>query len=54
MAVGDLGTILKTTDAGTSWTSQSSGTTNNLWGVTFINANTWTVVGDLGDNSQNY
>ncbi len=31
-AVGDLGTILKTTDGGTTWSSQTSGTTNNLWG----------------------
>jgi len=34
-AVGDLGTILKTTDGGANWVSQSSGTTNNLYSVHF-------------------
>jgi photosystem II stability/assembly factor-like uncharacterized protein len=29
-AVGDFGTIFRTTNGGTSWTSQSSGTTNVL------------------------
>ena len=30
-AVGDYGTILRTTNGGTTWTSQSSGTTNYLY-----------------------
>ena len=42
------GTILRTTNGGTTWTSQSSGTTNYLNGVSFTDANTGTVVGDNG------
>ena len=38
-AVGDSGTILRTTNGGTNWTSQSSGTTNWLYGVSFTDAN---------------
>ena len=34
------GTILRTTDAGTNWTPQTSGTTNDLWSVSFTDANT--------------
>ena len=44
-AVGDLGTILKTTDGGTTWSSQKSGTTNNLRGIFFTDANNGTAVG---------
>jgi len=47
-AVGDNGTIIRTTDGGASWTSQASGTTNSLLGVSFTNTNTGTVVGDNG------
>jgi photosystem II stability/assembly factor-like uncharacterized protein len=47
-AVGDVGTILKTTDGGNSWTFQSSGTTNWLWGVSFTDLNNGTAVGDGG------
>jgi hypothetical protein len=32
ISVGDLGTILRTTDGGASWTRQSSGTTAHLYG----------------------
>jgi len=39
-AVGDFGAILKTTDGGTSWTLQSSGTTNDLESVYFTDSNT--------------
>ena len=39
------GTILRTTNGGTTWTSQSSGTTNYLYGVSFTDANTGTAVG---------
>lgn len=47
-AVGDAGTILRTTDGGATWLSQISGTTNQLYGVSFTNANTGTVVGYNG------
>src|SRR5947207_1642864 len=46
--VGDSGTILRTTDGGATWKSQSSGTTNYLTGVSFTDANTGTVVGGNG------
>ena len=39
------GTIFKTTDGGETWVSQSSGTTNPLYGVSFTDANTGTIVG---------
>ena len=43
-AVGDNGTILRTTDGGTNWTMQLSGITS--WrGVYFVNANTGSAVG---------
>jgi len=44
--VGNSGTILKTTNGGTSWTSVTSGTTKNLNGITF-DRNGW-IVGDSG------
>ena len=40
-----LGTIVRTTNGGTNWTSQTSGTTNDLWGVSFTDANNGTAVG---------
>lgn len=46
-AVGHFGTILRTTDGGTTWTKQNSGTTINLWGVCFIDSNTGFVVGSV-------
>lgn len=45
-AVGDSGTILKTTDLGNSWNVQSSGTTYNLYDVQFIDANVGWIVGN--------
>ena len=45
MAVGDLGTILKTTDAGTTWTSLTSGTAQDLKSVFLFDANNGIVVG---------
>ena len=36
--VGFGGTILKTTNGGSSWTSLSSGTTNDLYAVDFVDA----------------
>jgi photosystem II stability/assembly factor-like uncharacterized protein len=47
-AVGDNGTILRTTDGGVTWKAQSSGTTNSLWAVTFMDAKTAIVVGNSG------
>ncbi len=40
---GQFGTILRTTDGGTTWTAQSSGTTRWLRGVSFIDTNTGTL-----------
>src|SRR5258708_17576822 len=48
VAVGEFGTILRTTDGGVTWILQSSGTTNSLYGVSFADANTGTVVGRSG------
>jgi photosystem II stability/assembly factor-like uncharacterized protein len=35
MAVGNSGTIVKSTDNGVNWSSSSSGTSNHLYGVAF-------------------
>src|SRR5262249_31968496 len=45
-AVGLGGTILRTTDGGTTWTLQYSGTTSHLFAVAFVNPNTGWAVGD--------
>lgn len=45
-AVGNNGTILKTTDKGAAWSMQSSGTTSNLYCVRFLNDQTGFAVGD--------
>lgn len=47
-AVGESGTIMKTTDGGTTWNLQTSGTMNVLLGVSFTDANNGTIVGDFG------
>ncbi len=47
-AVGYEGTILRTTDGGTTWTSQTSVTKNHLEGVSFTDSNNGTVVGQYG------
>jgi Uncharacterized protein related to plant photosystem II stability/assembly factor len=47
-SVGASGTILRTTNGGTSWDTQTSGTTVPLHGVAFQNANIGTVVGNSG------
>ena len=47
-AVGEAGTILSTTNGGLNWISQSSGTTQWLYGVFFTDANTGTAVGWAG------
>jgi photosystem II stability/assembly factor-like uncharacterized protein len=46
--VGELGTILKTTDGGTNWITLNSGTTLTLRGVYFATAITGFAVGDSG------
>jgi len=45
--VGDLGTILHTSDGGVTWTEQSSGTTNWLTKVSFTDTSNGTAVGGL-------
>ena len=45
IAVGNLGTIIRTTNGGESWTEEISSTTNDLYGITFIDQNTWAAVG---------
>jgi hypothetical protein len=47
-AVGDAGTIVRTTNGGTTWVAQTSGTGSFLFGVSFTDANTGTVVGGPG------
>jgi photosystem II stability/assembly factor-like uncharacterized protein len=46
--VGDSGTILKTTDAGLTWTKLQSTITANLYGVFFVNPAKGFAVGDSG------
>jgi photosystem II stability/assembly factor-like uncharacterized protein len=47
-AVGNGGTIIKTTDGGTTWISQSSGTTFHLYSVSFIDTANGMAVGGNG------
>jgi len=47
-AVGDNGTILKTTDGGINWLTQNSCTDVNLYSVHFPSVDTGYVVGDCG------
>ena len=47
-AVGDSGIILRTTNAGFTWTRQSGGTSDHLWGVSFSDSSRGTAVGDGG------
>jgi photosystem II stability/assembly factor-like uncharacterized protein len=44
--VGAYGTIVRTTDGGSTWTIQSSGTTENLWAVSFTDATNGTAIGE--------
>jgi len=46
--VGTNGTILHTINGGSTWTAQTSGITEYLFGVSFTNGNTWTAVGSRG------
>ena len=48
IAVGDKGTVLRTTNAGTTWFTEFSGTTKDLYAVSFGSANRGIVVGDRG------
>jgi photosystem II stability/assembly factor-like uncharacterized protein len=48
IAVGNTGTILRTTDGGVTWTKQPSGTLTHLPGVSFCNLTTGWVVGASG------
>ena len=43
--MGGDGTILKTTNGGTNWVLQTSGTTSGLWSVNFVDQNTGWAVG---------
>src|ERR1700689_1247560 len=45
IAVGDNGTIVRTTDGGATWVQISSGTNAGLTGVSFADANTGIAVG---------
>ncbi|HSW07635.1 WD40/YVTN/BNR-like repeat-containing protein [Aquabacterium sp.] len=47
-AVGSLGTILKTSDGGQTWATQTSGTRSNLGRVIFVNDRVGWVGGDNG------
>ena len=46
--MGRWGTILKTTNGGTNWISQTSGTTIDLFSVNFLDQNTGWAVGEIG------
>jgi hypothetical protein len=48
VAVGDRGTILRSTDGGSTWRRQPSGTTNDLDDVACLSPSTCVVVGDRG------
>lgn len=47
-AVGDFGTFLKTTDGGSTWSLQPTGTAIHLRGVWFADASSGVAVGDSG------
>ena len=47
-AVGQLGTILRTTDGGQTWVREESGTNQDLYGVSFPETNTGNAVGAFG------
>jgi photosystem II stability/assembly factor-like uncharacterized protein len=48
VALGAAGTIVRSTDSGATWTLESSGTLSFLGGVSFVDANTGTAVGEGG------
>ncbi|MFC1733912.1 YCF48-related protein, partial [candidate division KSB1 bacterium] len=47
-AVGDSGTILKTANGGTLWSTQTSGVTSTLWNVHFVDSSNGWAVGNSG------
>lgn len=47
-AVGQSGTIIKTSDSGANWISQTSGVTSNLNSAHFVNSNTGWIAGVFG------
>ncbi len=47
-AVGQLGTILRTTDGGQTWVREGSGTNQDLYGVSFLETNIGNAVGAFG------
>jgi len=47
-AVGQIGTVLHTTDGGTTWTKQSSGTTNVFSSAKFVSSISGWIVGEGG------
>jgi photosystem II stability/assembly factor-like uncharacterized protein len=47
-AVGASSTILATTNGGTTWTAQPSGTSQRLWGVVFVSDSHGWAVGESG------
>jgi photosystem II stability/assembly factor-like uncharacterized protein len=52
-AIGLSGTILKTTDGGNNWLAENSGTSVDLNGLDFADANTGIATGGFSDNSAN-
>ncbi len=48
IAIGDAGTILRTTDGGNNWESISSGTSERLNSISVINNSTAVIAGDAG------
>ncbi|MEI7727433.1 MAG: YCF48-related protein [Bacteroidota bacterium] len=48
IAVGEFGAILKTTNSGSTWNVQPSGTSQGLFSVSFPNENTGYAVGRSG------
>lgn len=44
VAVGDVGRVFRSTNNGSSWTPSSSGTTNTLYDVSWVNGSNWVMV----------
>lgn len=44
VAVGDVGRVFRSTNNGSSWTPSSSGTTNTLYDVSWVNGSEWVIV----------
>ena len=52
-AVGDEGTIIKTSNSGNDWAIQFSGTSTNLTALIFVDTLTGWVVGRVGTHHEN-